>query len=95
MGLEEVSVKASFFDLGGDSVLGVQLISRVRDAFQVELSLRTLLAGELTVESMARTIERSQIEIASEEDVDAILGELDGLSDEEIRLLLEEESSVL
>ncbi|HVN54986.1 MAG TPA: amino acid adenylation domain-containing protein [Anaerolineaceae bacterium] len=36
------SIDESFFDLGGHSLLATQLITRIQEKFQVELSLRTL-----------------------------------------------------
>ena len=38
--LEEVGIHDNFFDLGGDSLLASQVLSRVREAFHVELPLR-------------------------------------------------------
>lgn len=40
--VERVEPDASFFDLGGHSMLAVRMVSRVREAFQVELPLRTV-----------------------------------------------------
>jgi amino acid adenylation domain-containing protein len=42
LGLDQVSMEDNFFLLGGHSLLGTQLIARVRDAFGVELQLRSL-----------------------------------------------------
>jgi amino acid adenylation domain-containing protein/FkbM family methyltransferase len=42
LGLGRVSIHEDFFALGGHSLLATQVISKVRDAFQVELPLRAL-----------------------------------------------------
>ena len=40
--LESLSMEDNFFMLGGHSLLGTQLIARIRDAFGVEITLRVL-----------------------------------------------------
>ena len=42
LGVEEVGVYDNFFDLGGHSLMAVQVISRLRDALQVEVPVRAL-----------------------------------------------------
>lgn len=57
MGLEQVGVTDNFFMLGGHSLLGTQVIARVRDVFRVELPLRTLFDSP-TIADLSREIER-------------------------------------
>jgi acyl carrier protein len=57
MGLDRVGVNENFFLLGGHSLLGTQMISRVRDAFGVELPLRSLFDAP-TVADLSSEIER-------------------------------------
>ncbi len=52
LGLKQVGINDNFFELGGHSLLATQLIAKVRDRFQVELSLRCLFQSP-TVASLA------------------------------------------
>jgi acyl carrier protein len=55
LGVKQVGIGDNFFELGGHSLLATQLIAKVREAFQVELPLRTLFQSP-TVESLALAI---------------------------------------
>src|SRR4029077_4573904 len=50
LGLEQVSAVDNFFLLGGHSLLGAQLIAKVRDVFTVELSLRSVFDAPTVAE---------------------------------------------
>jgi hypothetical protein len=67
-------------------------MARVRDVFSVNLPLSALCEGAPTIASLAQSIVRFQVGQADEDDLASALLELDGLSDEEIRALLESEA---
>jgi len=59
LGLPQVGIHDNFFDLGGHSLLTTQLISRVRELFQVELPLRQVFQ-QPTIAALAIVIEQIQ-----------------------------------
>jgi amino acid adenylation domain-containing protein len=59
LGLEELSTQASFFDLGGDSISGIQVINRIQTMFGIELDQGAILEHETPL-SLARYVEETQ-----------------------------------
>ncbi len=86
-----VGVHDNFFDLGGHSLLAVQLLSAVRQAYDVDLTLDIIYSGDFTVAELAKAIELEEIREAGESEYVDLLRELEGLSDEEVRALLDAE----
>ncbi len=58
LGIERVGISDNFFRLGGHSLLATRLISRLHQAFNVNLPLRSLF-GSRTLEDVARTLSQS------------------------------------
>jgi acyl carrier protein len=91
LGVERVGVHDNFFGLGGHSLLATQVVSQVRNAFEVELSLRTLFENP-TVAGLAVQIAQAQATKTVPEERTDVLAYLESLSEEEARHLLAEES---
>jgi acyl carrier protein len=59
--VRDVGVDDDFFECGGNSVTAVQLLSRIRNEFGVELSLMALFESSPTISHLSRTIESSGV----------------------------------
>jgi acyl transferase domain-containing protein len=77
LGIDEIGVHDNFFDLGGHSLLATQLISQLRETFQIELPLRAFFE--------AATI--AQLGVVVEE---ILVAEMEALSEEEAQRALQE-----
>ncbi|MBV9787775.1 MAG: SDR family NAD(P)-dependent oxidoreductase, partial [Chloroflexi bacterium] len=64
LGIEQVGVHDSFFDLGGHSLLITQLTNKLHRIYQVEISIRSLFESP-TVAGMAQVIEQCYLEKAA------------------------------
>ncbi|MEG4207114.1 SDR family oxidoreductase [Microcoleus sp. Pol7_A1] len=75
LGIDGVGINDSFFDLGGNSLIGIQLISRLRQDFQIELSIPSLFQSP-SVAELAFVIE------------EIIINELERLTEDEVSELV-------
>ena len=64
--------------------MATQIISRVRDAFQMDIPLRTLFEKP-TVEELAIAIMHDSCEQISEKELSGILNDLESLSKDELK----------
>lgn len=82
--LEEVGVQDSFFELGGDSLLAIQLGARLKERLGVEIPINELFE-QPTIESLARTV---LVRRAGAAALDDPLSLVERLSDDEVRAML-------
>jgi acyl transferase domain-containing protein/acyl carrier protein len=82
LGIDSIGIHDDFFALGGHSLLATQLISRIRDTFQIELSLRKFFEAP-TIGSLAELVHES-IAQRDREKLERILEEIELLSNTEV-----------
>jgi len=72
-----------FFEVGGDSLTAMQLVARIRTELGAEIAVRAVFDAP-TVAALAAVVDGP----AADEDLDALLAGVEGLSDDEIEALL-------
>jgi amino acid adenylation domain-containing protein len=58
--VEHIGQNDNFFVLGGHSLLAVQMISRVREIFHVDIPVRTVFVDAVTLSALAATVDQSR-----------------------------------
>ncbi|NCR39473.1 MAG: amino acid adenylation domain-containing protein [Microcystis aeruginosa W13-11] len=80
--LTKVGIYDNFFELGGHSLLATQLISRLKETFEIEFPFRYLFENP-TISQLAEKVVNQQIEQVKGDELAQILGEIDELSEDE------------
>ncbi len=88
LGLDEVGMHDNFLELGGDSLLAMQVISRVNDLFQLEAPLHDILEAA-TVAEMSGLID-NEADPGRAEKIASVFKRLENMSIQEIRDMIEE-----
>jgi acyl-CoA synthetase (AMP-forming)/AMP-acid ligase II/acyl carrier protein len=92
LNLNRVGIHNNFFDLGGHSLFAVQVVSRLREVFGVDLPLRVIFEAP-TVAQMAAIITQNQAQSASDEELAHMLCEVEAMTEEEAQKQCAEESA--
>jgi acyl carrier protein len=90
LGFEPVGVQDNFFELAGNSLTAIQIITRIRKAFDVDLSMSAIFETP-TVAGLAGAVRAGRLGSEALAEVDQILDEIEGLSPEELERLLAQE----
>lgn len=89
LGIESIGIYDDFFDLGGNSLMGTQLISQLRESFQVELPLRSLFEDP-TISGVSKIIaeDREKAAESGAGQIADMLKNIEQMSDEEAAAML-------
>ncbi|HLX07031.1 MAG TPA: amino acid adenylation domain-containing protein [Thermoanaerobaculia bacterium] len=87
LGIERVGVHDDFTELGGHSLLALQVLSRVRAALAADLPLRAVFDAPTVAALSLRLLER-EAAASDQGDLEQMLAQLEGLSDDETAALL-------
>jgi acyl carrier protein len=91
-GIARVGVEDNFFELAGNSLLAIQIVTRLRRAFEVEVSMTSLFDAP-TVSELARKIQEIQLRQAELSRIERLLSEIEVLSSDEAKRKIAEEQS--
>ena len=87
--VERVSIHDNFFEMGGHSLLATQIISRIRNNFQVQMPLHSFLETP-TVAQLAEKVRHIAPAESEDAEMARLLAEIEGLSEEDAERLLAE-----
>jgi non-ribosomal peptide synthetase component F/acyl carrier protein len=76
LGIDQVGIYDSFFELGGFSMLATRLITQVRETFGVQLAVRDVFESP-TVDELVQLVVRAQAEQSGLDDFEALLAEVE------------------
>jgi non-ribosomal peptide synthetase component F/acyl carrier protein len=84
LGRLQIKRDDNFFNLGGHSLLATQMLARLHNTFGVEVPLRVLFDAP-TLSALSAHVATAKVESLAGEDLDALLAQLEGMSDDEVR----------
>jgi amino acid adenylation domain-containing protein len=87
LGIEKIGIHDNFLDFGGHSLLGTQLITRLRDTFQVDIPLRTFFEDP-TVAHLAIVIVQKMAELVDDALLLQDIEDIEQLTDDEAQTFL-------
>jgi len=92
LGAQQIGRGDNFFEIGGHSLLAVQLIARIQEVTGVELTLSRVFQAP-TLAAMAEVLIEAELSRFADADLAFAEAELDALSDDEVERLLARETT--
>jgi acyl carrier protein len=89
-GFEQIGIHDDFLALGGHSLLAMQMLSRVRAAFHIELPLRQIFEAR-TIADLAKLVTEGTITTADKDELADLEFLISNMDEEQVAKALEEE----
>jgi acyl carrier protein len=83
LGMEKIGIEDDFFELGGDSILATQIISRLRQMFRMDLP-PIILFDASSIEKLADYMIAHETRPGLTEKTAVVLQRIEGMSEEEV-----------
>jgi acyl carrier protein len=87
LGVQRVGIHDDFFELGGNSLLAAQLLSRLTAATGIEIPLGSLF-DRTTVAGLAEIIDQAKAASGEDTELSEILTRIEAMSEQEVARLL-------
>ncbi len=87
LGVAGIGIDDSFFDLGGDSLMAVRLVARIRESLEVEVDVRALF-DSATITRLAARVREGLEGAGRERELSHLMELVEHLSDEEAEAMI-------
>lgn len=87
---DQIGLDDDFIDLGGHSLVATQILVRCDHVLGVKVSLKDMLTQGTTIRTLASIIEAKLLAETDDAEIEALLSEMEHLSEEEIEALLKQ-----
>lgn len=86
-GIPGIGRGQSFFDLGGNSLLSIQLVARLRQAFHGDIPMDVIFQSP-TIAELAESIAQTQVKPEELDEIERLLSEIENMPQDELMQLL-------
>ncbi|MDQ1350348.1 MAG: phthiocerol/phenolphthiocerol synthesis type-I polyketide synthase [Acidobacteriota bacterium] len=90
LGIRPIGIEDNFFELGGHSLLATLFLSRLHEEIEVRLELKTIFENP-TIAAIARLAFSEKNKSEEINDLESLLNEIEGLSQDDVQIALSEE----